>query len=93
MSKTEDIRKRWEAMPYLCVPGEQAEDRGSNAWRLLPPELSDDRRWYTVSPNPIMEGWNTDSRYPGYGLPEPVAEILAGAKRDIEYLLKQLDAE
>lgn len=32
---------------------------------------------WTVSPDPEVEGWETDSGYPGYGLPGAVAEHLA----------------
>lgn len=54
-------------------------------WNLTPPKTlhvvaevirpdNKEDNIYTVSPNPNEPGWNTDSSYPGYGLPKFVAE-------------------
>lgn len=76
----EEIEKVWRSFPKLYVPEESSD------WPYDWGERKDDCT-YTLSPDSGIDGWNTDSGYPGYGLPKHVAQTLARARSDILYLI------
>lgn len=47
-------------------------------------QSDDDEKVWTVSQYPDQSGWNSDSGYPGYGMPRVAAQFLVDAANEKE---------
>lgn len=74
MSPEERLRAALANLPDVLYANDSASDdvhcMGCN-WNC-----NGDNETWTISAEPDLEGWETDSAYPGYGLPESIAKAL-----------------
>lgn len=52
------------------------EPKNKDKWFIHTEFEVKDRQNYTITTNPEISGWNTDSGYESYGLPKEVAQFI-----------------
>lgn len=91
MSKLDEIEKRRAQVPAAlhAIHDPDAPDffAMSEPWGALP---EGDPQSSTLSPQPDRHGWNNDSGFSGYGLPQQVAEALAAMPQDVDWLIARV---
>ena len=74
MSPEDRLRAALAKLPDVLYANDSASD-GVHCMGCHWSCSGGDDTW-TVSAEPDLEGWETDSGYPGYGLPEDIAKAL-----------------
>jgi hypothetical protein len=83
----DEIKKRRAALPVRLYVEDDEAFRNAD-W----PGVDYDECAHTVTPDPAFLGWTNDGGHPGYGLPFDVAEALAAAPEDIDWLIAHVES-